>query len=561
MDRSVIFTEQAEYIESEAFNRMLVEHPNEAALLKKLTQGGAKLITGPRGCGKTTLMLKAYRQMLSDNESVMPIYVNFRRSLALEPSYKSGSEGTYWFTQWIYLKLYQGLHEALKDLTTTASVTVTPANAAKWGGLLEMADIAGVPRFDLTMGQFEIDIALALNACGRRRCVLLLDDAAHAFSPEQQRDFFDFFRQVKTRLISPKAAIYPGVTSYSSSFHVGHDAEELDVWFTPDNAGYLDFMHRLIQQRLPPEISSELLKDEEVANILCFGAFGIPRALITMVQSVATVDEEDINGDFQISLNRTQAVRAVREYYDKVLDLFKSIKSKMPMYDNFVENGLGALENAFKALKAYNEKRDVDRQSAALAINQGDFSHEFARLFSLMQYAGLCVPKGEMSRGEGQKYTIFLLHYGGVINWNAMLGKRAVNVPDYNRAFGKQDFYQVVRVRGRMLTQNRSPADIFQLSLPPCPVCDSPRPNKDARFCSHCGSPLKSLSTYLNLIGQDIANLPLTGARVRNIKKQSTIRTIKDILIDHEHRELMKVDMIGKVWASKIVAMAEEYVE
>ena len=560
MDRSVIFTEQAEYIASDEFDRVLVEHPNEAALLKKLTQGGAKLITGPRGCGKTTLMLKAYRQMLTD-DSVLPIYVNFRRSLALEPSYKSGPEGTYWFSQWIYLKLYQGLHEVFKDLGEEVRVTVTADNAAKWAGLLEMADLSSVPRFDFTMGQFEADIEAALSSVNRRRCVLLLDDAAHAFSPEQQRDFFDFFRQVKTRSISPKAAIYPGVTSYSSSFHVGHDAEELDVWFTPDNAGYLDFMRRLIEQRLPPEISEELLKDQEVANIICYGAFGIPRALITMIQSVATLDEDDVDGEFKISLNRAQAVRAVKSYYERVLVLFKSIKDKMPMYDNFIGNGLTVLENAFKSLKAYNESRDIGRQSAAIAINQGDMTHEFTRLFSLMQYAGLCVPKGEMSRGEGQKYRVFLLHYAGIVNWNAMLGKRAVNVPDYNRAFNGQDFYQVVRIRGKVLTQNQSPEQLFQLALPPCPVCDAPRPNKDARFCSNCGSPLKSLSSYLNLIGQDIEKLPLTAARVKNIKQQSSIRTIKDILIDHEHRELMKVEMIGKVWASKIVAMAEEYVE
>jgi hypothetical protein len=58
------FVEQAEYLDGELFSQWLVHHPNEEEILRKLRASGAKLLTGPRGTGKTTLMLKAKNQML-----------------------------------------------------------------------------------------------------------------------------------------------------------------------------------------------------------------------------------------------------------------------------------------------------------------------------------------------------------------------------------------------------------------------------------------------------------------------------------------------------------------
>ncbi len=50
------FVEQAEYLESEIFSSWHASHPDEDAILRKLCHGGAKLISGLRGCGKTTLL-------------------------------------------------------------------------------------------------------------------------------------------------------------------------------------------------------------------------------------------------------------------------------------------------------------------------------------------------------------------------------------------------------------------------------------------------------------------------------------------------------------------------
>ena len=64
-----LFVEQAEYIEKDSLLRWSSEHPEEENIIQKLTRGGAKLISGPRGCGKRTLLLKAYYSLLQNASS------------------------------------------------------------------------------------------------------------------------------------------------------------------------------------------------------------------------------------------------------------------------------------------------------------------------------------------------------------------------------------------------------------------------------------------------------------------------------------------------------------
>ena len=138
----------------------------------------------------------------------------------------------------------------------------------------------------LSISLLESEIKKILNIGDMSSCVLLLDDAAHAFSKEQQYDFFEFFRNIKSREISPKAAIYPGVTKFSASFHVGHDAEEIDVWIKVTDNDYIEFMTKLLQKRFPVEVFGELTRDKDLLSLICYSSFGIPRALLNIVHNL-----------------------------------------------------------------------------------------------------------------------------------------------------------------------------------------------------------------------------------------------------------------------------------
>jgi len=559
------FVEQAEYLESEIFSSWHASHPDEDAILRKLCHGGAKLISGPRGCGKTTLLLQAYNSMLGDGTAAFPIYVNYKRSLSLEPLYKSNTDGTFWFNQWIIVKIYQGIYESLKrlQLQLQFKLSIDEKSATKLASMLEMSKFDN--NFDLTLSipSLEDDIQEILTKTGRSRCVILLDDAAHAFSPDQQRDFFDFFRQVKSKTISPKAAIYPGVTTYSPNFHIGHDAELIDVLIKPDSKEYLDFMKSILSARFSDGIQDSIESNPQAVELLCYASFGIPRALLNMLQVLIESESNDV-GDavLQIDLSKNSVIKAIKQHYQNTRKIFTSLAAKLPVYKKFIETGDEILKNSITLIKEYNKSKVASKQSVSIAIADSDLSVELLRVFSFFQYAGLCIPKSEtISRGEKGKFQLYAIHYSGLIDSNALIGARSINMQSYVEAFSTRDPHEFTRTKPAPLFNNEEYSAVFALSLPPCSACNTPRAFEEAKFCVKCGSPLSTPSTYQDLLNRDIQDLPLTVSRIRKIKEQSAIRKVRDILLDHEHAELLKVDRIGPFWAAKIMRLAEEFVE
>jgi ABC-type iron transport system FetAB ATPase subunit len=557
-----LFVEQAEYLEPEWFEAWTTEHPEEGSILRKLSQSGAKLLTGPRGSGKTTLLLKAHSRMLREEHgAALPIYVNFKSSLKLEPLYKSNANAVYWFNQWMLLKVYQGLFATLTELRCPFpdSLRLTQVDADHVAGQLELGQtqLDGIQGSALDIPGLETDIRQVLEILGRTRCVLLLDDAAHAFSAEQQRDFFDFFRQVKSRTISPKAAIYPGVTIYSSTFHVGHDAEEINVWLNPHSAGYVPFLLSLLERRLPADVYKTLASDSELIKLACYASFGMPRAFLNMVRSFYRISEEKPRYD--VMFNRTNVLAAIKEVSENTMSVFRSLQVKLPLYAEFVNTGEKLYGQAVDTVKNYNKEKPVDRQSVMIAI-QRPLPPELIKVLGFFQYSGLLMPRGEVSRGEKGVFELYALHYAALIERNALLGKRSVSVSEYVEAIERRHPHEFTRVNPRTLVGTSDFSEAFPLSLPPCQVCRTPRVSEAARFCLNCGAQLKSISAFDSIVSRLIEELPLTETRIARIKENSSIKTIKDILMDHENRELRKVPRIGPYWAQRIYAYAEEYI-
>jgi len=93
----------------------------------------------------------------------------------------------------LLLKIYQGLYQSLKETASVeVSLSVTREMVETAAGQLELGRSTDADfNTGLNLTVLETDVAKILHVTRRPRCVLLLDDAAHAFSAEQQRDFFD----------------------------------------------------------------------------------------------------------------------------------------------------------------------------------------------------------------------------------------------------------------------------------------------------------------------------------------------------------------------------------
>lgn len=558
-----VFVEQAEYINHSDFNRWVVEHPREEAIIKKLISPGAKLITGPRGCGKTTLLLKSLYE--APEKNVLAIYVNFKTSLKMEPLYRKNANAPYWFIQWMLLKVYDGLFESLEITNTEDSskyLSVTRAEIKKTIRLIEDGLVERVldkNTVSIDILQHELDEITRINDFSR--CVLLLDDAAHAFSPEQQEDFFDFFRKIKSRNISPKAAIYPGVTAFSPSFHVGHDAEEISAWLNPAKDNYQNFMWSLLQNRLPEHVFEKLMAEETLLKLLIYAANGIPRYLLNMVNAIVFGDDGD-DGDHtkelkEIKINRKAVLQAIEENSNNVKDVYTSLKFKLPIYKEFIDNGTRFFDRVIEILKEYNKGGEIDRQSTIIAIKT-PIEAEVSKVLGFLEYAGLLCPVGDSKRGSKGVYDLFALSNSVIIERNVFFSARSINSQNYVAAFEGRPGHIYPRVTTETIFNSKEISSLFELSLPPCQKCKTPRINEDAKFCINCGSELTSVSIFEGIVNQDISVLPLTPNRIAAIKKNSKIRKIKDILMDHDRRQLRSVPMIGRIWAKRIANYAEE---
>ena len=224
-----IFEERAEHLSEHDLAAWTTLTPHDETIIQKLMGPGAKLLTGPRGSGKSTLLRIAYFRQLKDRTN-LPAYVNYAKSLALEPMFHRQSNAIELFRQWLLAKIVVGLDETVDTLAIdkTSEFTKAAQTAKILIRSLSIGD-TNINHARLAPSDVVEHIEEILNTAQLRRCVLLLDDAAHAFSPEQQREFFEVFRELRSRHVSPKAAVYPGITSYSPFFHVGHEAETLEA--------------------------------------------------------------------------------------------------------------------------------------------------------------------------------------------------------------------------------------------------------------------------------------------------------------------------------------------
>lgn len=560
MDNDSLFIEQAEYIAPEDFIQWSSDHPNEDTILRKLTQAGAKLLTGPRGCGKTTLMLKAYNRLNKPGHNgAFPIYVNFKSSLKLEPIYKNKANGGFWFSQWMYFKIYEGIYKSLKDFNIhdAIALNVSLKDVEKIISLLELGEVEKVelPNSGLSAYDLDNDINKATECANKSRCVLLLDDAAHAFSPAQQRDFFEFFRKIKSRSISPKAAIYPGVTNFAPTFNIGHDAEEIDAWINPEDENYFWFMTTMLSRRLPNDVYEKLSKESPLLKIMCFASFGIPRILLNMVRNVYAEDFIDGKYIYKTTFTRKNVLNQVKQSNKIVTAVFTSLEQKLPTYKSYIEEGSIVFTRLIELLKTYNKDKPTDRKSITVALKK-DSNSDLKKILGFFQYSGLVSRKGQISKGEKGVYDLYIVNLAALIENNALLTTKSMKTEDLAISLESRNAHDYTRTQSTFLL----PEIKLKLSLPPCQNCGEERSSEDARFCTACGASLKAASIYEELVSKDINVLPLTTTRINAIKQKSSIKCVRDILHDIGHTELKSVPQIGSYWADKIYRLAEEYI-
>jgi hypothetical protein len=477
------------------------------------------------------------------------VYVNYARSLALEPLFHHNANALAIFRQWVLMKIVVGVRETCNELGVTPpdAIGSLPVEAQQYIDRLGVGQEPDLLSQPMSPGMLTSILEACAHELGRKRVVLLLDDAAHAFSQQQQREFFELFRELRSSRVAAKAAVYPGITSYSPNMHVGHEAELVEAWYRPDADDYLRTMHSLLERRLPASLLHRFSQREELIDYLALASFGLPRGFLVMVRQVLGVEEDDLTPDEESRTpTKREADRAVSAHVQSVRDIFLSLAVKMPRYRRFVEVG-SELENAIiRALTKFNDRRSGKAVVIAIAEPMGP---QLSRVLEMLEYAGLVRKNESVSRGSKGVFQRYELHWAIVIQENAL---------SLGRSVATASIIDALRARDALLGENF--AERCTLDLAPCQACGTPRISEEAQFCMKCGRPLSEASIYEELLKAPIDRLPLTPKKLEGLKQHSAVRNVGDILLDDESRQIRQVPYVGPIWAERIHRYAEEYV-
>jgi hypothetical protein len=410
------FEERAENLSENELKTWTVLSAAERQIVEKLIGPGAKLISGPRGSGKSTLLKVAFFQ-LHRSKAALPVYVNFSKALALEPLFHTHADATRWFRQWVLAKIISGIKETCVTwpISLTAGASLTTESAAMFINELE----TGQPPHQLLelspsgVSEFIREISAL---CGVNRAVLLLDDAAHAFSVKQQREFFEVFRELRSREIAAKAAIYPGVTSFSPSFQVGHEAEEIQAWIRADSDAYLNTMREIAVKRFPLLRQRLGTSYDEAVDVLALASFGLPRGFVNMISELIDLVELQ-------SPVRPAVIEAIASNSDAVMGLFENIADKLPRFANYIEVGRTLEAKVRASFRSFNRGKSSRAKTATIGLAE-PWPPELDRVLHFMEYAGTLHRVEDLSKGVKGNYQRYMLHYSRVISMNALfLGK------------------------------------------------------------------------------------------------------------------------------------------
>lgn len=234
---------RTESIQLDKIQDFFVSTRQDREIIDSLKSSDSVILEGSRGTGKSFLIRMAEVEL--DNsftvDRILPVYITFVASSLIHTN--DPEQFKHWMLASICYKLIRALRR--KGLLIGASPAtallsnreadpesleqkfnkIYKAYEDSYKGSGEAVSPEQIP--DLV--HFKDAIEEICEDTNVKRICFFFDEAVHIFRPEQQRQFFTLFRDLRSPYISCKAAVYPGVTSYGNTFEMSHDATYLRI--------------------------------------------------------------------------------------------------------------------------------------------------------------------------------------------------------------------------------------------------------------------------------------------------------------------------------------------
>jgi hypothetical protein len=556
--------QRADYIDDEELANGTAESDFFNGVVRELITKQTTLIVGPRGCGKTHMMRYASIICEKDPSKPLPVYVSFNRYYRLEPLLTTKADAIELFHTWALARIILAAHEAVirigsgdddnDDNDFFEGIDQESLNSliAKLERNAPLGPDEELTAQDISISTTKIILENLLKKTDRKRCVLLLDDAALTLTPDYMKEFFDIFRALKSSKISPKASVYPGTTEYGSRFHPTQEGKILPVWLSIDDEKYSESMESIAEKRVPnyKEISVD------IREYLKYASFGVPRAYIHLLQEFTSS-----SGNQKVKLNKI-----IRNHIDSRIGEFNSISLKAPKLAKLITEGGNVFLTICDLLKERNYELNATGQKQFLiGIQDLDKNLYVKRMFNLLVEAGLLfeIPEKVSHGGNDRFYIRYIPHISALINNKTFSEGTSQSIGDVVlKIKSKADKHPIRRSVATLIPRDRL-ADI-RLNLPSCTKCGKERIDQSQNFCHNCGSELVNISSFETCMSLPIHEATgLTHWQTKKLKDElPKITTIGDFLaVQDQGAELRNIDLIGRARAEKIINVINTYVD
>lgn len=553
------FEERADHVEEDVIRDGTATSDHFDEVVRDLLGRGLVLLVGPRGCGKTHLMRYAWLQALGDGARPFCVYTTLNRYLSLEPLSTSRRDVNALFHSWVLARILEAAAETLFRITGQSFDLVTALDLDK----VDLKKLLNTleRNFELDEADEQLHRALSLETvqrilrdmaelAGRKRIVLLLDDAALTLSPAFLTEFLDLLRVVKANDISPKCSVYPGTTVYGSRFHADHEGKFVSAWISAYGANYRGMMQTIAERRYPEGLQGI---SPDANALLQYAAFGVPRAYLTLLRSVRS----------DKAVTQAALTRVVRAHHDNRISEFRSLGDKVVELRTLVKAGETFFDKAVEGIRDWNdENSDGSTKQTIIGINDEELSPLSERMIDLLTEAGLLYPMTEVSHGRGRRYRRFEPHLASLIAERAFSGSHRGNSASQVVEFIERPSHKHPLRRSPKTILGKDGFADLKLDLPPCQNCQTPRDNERQRFCHHCGNRLVEELTYNRIMSLDIASVPSLSAFQKTALRGSNLKTVGDLrALRDPGSELRKLPRIGQSYSNKILVRIEAFVD
>lgn len=297
---------RTESIKQTEIKNLSVVNATDRSILGALKANEPCLLEGSRGTGKSFLMRLAELELEAENDSYVTVFVPFNMSSLIS------TEDNLQFYHWMLAKTLKYLLHKLRKKgcvvsSLTASLLSNDENDTEAEVESSLKDMVGCFE-DSYKGKITIDISALPDIedvkeaiqtiCednGFDRIIFFFDEAAHVFRPEQQRQFFNLFKDLRSPYITCNAAIYPGVTHFGDSFEPIHDCVYKKLERNISDPDYLQYFKDIVDKQSDDHLRSEIDRQRDLFNTLAISSGGNPRMLLRTIQDLPRFNSSNVN--------------------------------------------------------------------------------------------------------------------------------------------------------------------------------------------------------------------------------------------------------------------------